>query len=177
MTHASLRDLLDAVLDQGARPLHLEVSTKDSANPADRTHESFRSHKQARTARSEVGDMNFTGAIQAHSNWKLRLVAQCRGTSSENIDVQMLAKDNACELGKWIHGLGQQYASDPRFKQLINLHAAFHKSAAAIAQMIGSGAGHRSGSPHTLPESEFGRLSVGVLLTCLMGLRSQYGDA
>jgi hypothetical protein len=120
--------------------------------------------------------MNFTGAIQAHSNWKLRLVAQCRGTSSEKIDVQTLAKDNACELGKWIHGLGQQYASDPRFKQLMNLHASFHKSAAIIAQMIGSGKATEAEALIHSPESEFGRLSVGVC-SCLMGLRAQYGDA
>jgi 2-amino-4-hydroxy-6-hydroxymethyldihydropteridine diphosphokinase len=48
VTHVLIKELLGAVLDQGARPLPGDVSTKVAANSADRTHERSRSHKRPR---------------------------------------------------------------------------------------------------------------------------------
>ncbi len=75
--------------------------------------------------------MNFSAAIQAHANWKLRLYAACHG-SPDAIDMHTLAQDNACELGKWLHGDGQRYVSEAQFGELRSAHAAFHRSAASI---------------------------------------------
>jgi hypothetical protein len=120
--------------------------------------------------------MNFSAAIQAHANWKLRLAALCQGSSREKIDIDSLAKDNVCELGKWLHGDCRKYASDPKFQELVNTHAAFHRSAAAIAKMAGSGKAAEAEASINSRESEFGKISVQVV-GLLMGFRGRYGDA
>ena len=76
--------------------------------------------------------MNFNDAIQAHTNWKLRLDNFARGTLAENLDVAALRKDDVCALGKWLHEEGKQHAADPKFAELIEAHAAFHRCAAAM---------------------------------------------
>jgi hypothetical protein len=120
--------------------------------------------------------MNFTGAIQAHTNWKLRLAAQCQAAASNTIDVQALAKDDVCELGKWLYGAGRKLASDPKFKDLVDGHARFHKSAAAIAVSIQQGKKDEALALIQAPDSEFGKLSLRVC-KCLMDLRAQHGDS
>ena len=47
--------------------------------------------------------MDFDGAIQAHTNWKLRLFSYCRGKVAEKIDMQTpLSKE---ELRKAVQSL------------------------------------------------------------------------
>jgi len=83
--------------------------------------------------------MDFEGAIKAHSTWMLRLYSYAEGTSREKLDAQMIAKDNLCELGKWIQGEGLRYGREPEFQELVKAHAAFHKSAAAIVDLVDQG--------------------------------------
>lgn len=120
--------------------------------------------------------MNFSAAIQAHSNWKLRLYAACHGSPSDAIDVHTLAQDNACELGKWLYGTGQQYASDAKFGELKTAHAAFHRSAASIAKMVEGGKRTEAEALLSSPESEYCKLSVSVV-GFLMGFKTRHGDA
>lgn len=119
-----------------------------------------------------IAVFDFKTAIQAHSNWKLRLAAQCRGNSAEKIDVAALAKDNVCDLGQWLHGPGRRNASNARFRELIDAHAAFHRNAAAIAEMIGRGKGVEAEALINSRESEFGKQSLRVV-GILMELRAQ----
>ncbi len=119
--------------------------------------------------------MNFSAAILAHANWKLRLSAQCEGKTTEKIDVAALGKDDGCELGKWLHGSGQQYASDAKFHDLIQAHAAFHRSAAIIARIVAQGKGADALAQVNSRDSEFGKHSINVV-GLLMGFRSRYGD-
>jgi len=121
------------------------------------------------------GVINFTTAIQAHSNWKLRLAAQLRGTAQEKIDVRSLVRDNVCELGKWLHGEGRAHSSHPKFRELVGAHADFHRSAAEIAAMIERGRGPEAEAMLNSPESEFGKNSRHVV-AILMALRSQFGE-
>ena len=48
--------------------------------------------------------MDFDGAIQAHTYWKVRLLLYARGKAAEKIDLQTLRKDNVCA------GYGEKYA-------------------------------------------------------------------
>jgi hypothetical protein len=117
--------------------------------------------------------MDFDGAIQAHTNWKLRLFSFCKGTLPEKIDMQELEKDNLCALGKWIHGEGQGYAADPKGSDLVQAHAAFHRAAASIALMIERGRAPAAQALLNSRDSEFGKLSLKVV-GHLMDLRSRY---
>ena len=69
-----------------------------------------------------MNNMDIDGAIQAHSDWKLRLLNLARGTTSEKVDLEALRTDNHCALGRWLHGDGQKYAEDARFAKLLETH-------------------------------------------------------
>ena len=116
--------------------------------------------------------MDFDSAIQAHTNWKLRLFSYSHGSVVKKIDVQTLMKDNVCALGQWLHGDGRKYAADPKFKQLKETHAAFHQCAAAVGAMVDRGQPAAAAALLKSPESEFNRLSIRVV-GLLMGLRRQ----
>ena len=118
---------------------------------------------------------NFSSAIQAHTNWKLRLATNCKIASLEKIDVAALAKDNVCALGKWLHGDGRAHVAHARFRELVDAHAAFHRSAAALAALIERGKREEAAALINSRDSEFGKLSLRVV-AILMALRSELGD-
>ena len=122
-----------------------------------------------------IAVFNFSSAIQAHTNWKLRLAASCRSASAEKIDVAALAKDNVCALGKWLHGDGRAHDSHARFRELVDAHAGFHRSAAALAVLIEHGKPDEAAVLLNSRDSEFGKLSLRVV-GVLMALRSELGD-
>jgi hypothetical protein len=54
------------------------------------------------------GEENFHGlnmkdAIDAHIRWKTRLQRQLEGEADEQLEVAVVAADNHCVLGKWMH--------------------------------------------------------------------------
>jgi len=82
--------------------------------------------------------IDLTTAIKAHADWrsKLRQGAQ-KGTQ---MDVATIGRDDCCELGKWLHGVGQaKCGTKPSFVSLIAAHQGFHKEAAKVAQTINQG--------------------------------------
>lgn len=119
--------------------------------------------------------MNFSTAIQAHTNWKLRLYSCCSASSKDVIDIPGLAKDNLCDLGKWLHGGSHECAADPQFGELISAHAAFHRAAASIAAMIASGKKAEAAALIDSPESEYSKLSLQVV-GLLMDFRKRHGN-
>ena len=77
-------------------------------------------------------------AIGAHGSWKLRLrMAAMKG---ERSDVTAAAGDcHACDFGRWLDSLPADMRAQPEARETIDLHAAFHKSAGRVAQMIAQG--------------------------------------
>ncbi|MBP7362117.1 MAG: CZB domain-containing protein, partial [Nitrospira sp.] len=48
--------------------------------------------------------------------------------------------DNRCEFGKWLYSLaGTPAATDPYYKEILELHKAFHKVAATVVTKVQSG--------------------------------------
>ncbi|MDP3617298.1 MAG: methyl-accepting chemotaxis protein, partial [Rhodoferax sp.] len=78
-------------------------------------------------------------AIQAHANWRMKLrTAALRG---EQLDADTVARDDCCELGKWLHGAGQsKYGGKPSFVELTDSHRDFHQEAGKVARTINRGA-------------------------------------
>ena len=76
--------------------------------------------------------MDLGNAIEAHLQWKVRLRMFINGSSAERLDPAVIARDNQCELGKWIHGPATAYASRPCYVALKGAHAEFHASAARV---------------------------------------------
>ena len=72
--------------------------------------------------------MNFDQVIFAHSDWKNHFKHYLEG--KEKLDEQTVAKDNVCELGKWLAGEGARHAQLPEYRDLKEKHTQFHLTAA-----------------------------------------------
>ena len=108
--------------------------------------------------------MDIDHAMQAHVNWKTRLKEYCSSKRTENLDPNMIGKDNQCELGKWIQGEGNsEYGTLPDFAELKTTHAMFHRSASEIVRLANSNnipeAQRRLGDP----ESDFRKKTTQVI--------------
>ncbi len=76
---------------------------------------------------------NMKKAIDAHVAWTDRLAAQINGVSSETLDISIVASDDHCVLGKWIHSVGNKsYGHLPEFAELKDEHARFHHKAGNV---------------------------------------------
>ncbi|MBL0147461.1 MAG: cache domain-containing protein [Ideonella sp.] len=86
-----------------------------------------------------LADFDFDKAIDAHRQWKVTLRRAI--ADRERLDADTLCKDDQCPLGQWIHGPGgKQWAHKPRFVELTERHAEFHREAGGVAKRINSGA-------------------------------------
>ena len=83
--------------------------------------------------------MNFEEAITAHSQWKIRLQGVISGTNKEVLDPQIVAKDDRCALGQWIHGEARKYELLPEYADLVKDHARFHRCAAEVLHAAQTG--------------------------------------
>lgn len=82
--------------------------------------------------------MNLDNAIDAHAQWKIRLRTAIQ--TKEALDAAKIAREDQCELGKWLHGEAKaRYGHAPVFAELLKRHAAFHVAAAEVANAIGAG--------------------------------------
>jgi len=80
-----------------------------------------------------VAGLNFKTAIDAHMAWKSRLMKVIEGTQTEELDVEVVSRDDQCLLGKWINGPGsRKFGSLREFQELKMDHARFHLSAGDI---------------------------------------------
>lgn len=86
-------------------------------------------------AAQDIGTFDFSSAIEAHRQWKVRLRAAI--AEHGKLDVQTLCRDDKCPLGQWLHGPGgARWGQRPLFVELVERHAAFHRTAAEVAQTI-----------------------------------------
>jgi Chemoreceptor zinc-binding domain len=100
-------------------------------------------------------------AIAAHVNWKLRIHALLSGKLLEKLDPTAIAKDDVCELGKWIHSDAWSEMPKPQHSELLATHADFHREAARIVRE--KYAGHKIGLEAIDSDSLFGKLTTRVV--------------
>lgn len=87
-------------------------------------------------AELEEDDVNFQKWILAHRDWRRRLVAYIEGGSKEELDENVICRDNQCELGKWIYGHGSKFYNGlPVFHQMVRDHATFHQCAGHVVKI------------------------------------------
>lgn len=79
-------------------------------------------------------------AIGAHGMWKSRLKIAI-DTGKSEVPVEVIRQDNHCVFGKWLYGSSLTAAdkSSSHYKTVKDLHAAFHKSAAQVAELALAG--------------------------------------
>ncbi len=77
-------------------------------------------------------------AIGAHGAWKVKLRQNIDGTLA--LVPAEVGVDNRCEFGKWLYSLaGTPISTDPRYKEILELHKAFHKIAATVVTKVQAG--------------------------------------
>ena len=97
--------------------------------------------RRAMSSISETVEMHpLRKAITAHAGWKTNLrKAIDTGRVPEGIDRSKAARSDACAFGQWLRQ-GEGDAADPRFAPKVSdLHARFHREAAAILETAVSG--------------------------------------
>ena len=83
----------------------------------------------------DIGDLNVDKVIGAHAQWKTKFRAAIN--RKEHLDAETIAKDDCCELGKWIHGPAKlRLGRNPQFTELLRSHHRFHTEAGEIARVI-----------------------------------------
>lgn len=108
--------------------------------------------------------MTAKDAINAHVNWKLRIHALLSGKLPDKLDPAAIARDNACDLGKWIYGEAKNLVPGPAYAELKATHADFHREASRIVSEVY--AGRPVGLQAIEMDSPFGKLTtriVGIL--------------
>lgn len=91
--------------------------------------------------KEEMAGLNFKTAIDAHMKWKQRLKAVIEGTSTEQLDPDVIGRADQCALGEWITGeANQRYRNNKLFQEVREHHAQFHRSAAAVLRAAQAGA-------------------------------------
>jgi len=115
----------------------------------------FRLNRTDPAAEVEAAGMDFEDAIDAHQRWKRRLTAFLAGRG-EALDANVVARDDKCALGCWIHGDGKKCTGEHDFEHLRGLHARFHKSAAEVIRCHERG---DTDAADTLLNNEFSSLS------------------
>ena len=79
--------------------------------------------------------MDLNEAIRKHARWKAWF--QQAVSDGEPMDAAILAKDNQCDLGKWLYGEAQAlYGMRPAHALCLTRHAAIHVEAARIAAVL-----------------------------------------
>lgn len=83
------------------------------------------------------GEFDFSEAIAAHSQWKIKL--RNAAESGEQLDVATVSRDDCCPLGKWIHGDGKRWGHCPSFTRLTSRHKDFHQQVGHVAKVANDG--------------------------------------
>jgi len=79
--------------------------------------------------------MDLNEAIQKHAQWKFRFHQAL--LKNESMDAGVIAKDNQCELGKWLYGDAKTlYGQRQAHAQCLARHADFHTEAGKVAGTI-----------------------------------------
>lgn len=79
--------------------------------------------------------MNFDEARQKHADWRVKFRSAI--TRKEKLDPAAIAKDDRCDLGKWLHGEAKaKYSGLPSYRECVERHAHFHLEASKVAESI-----------------------------------------
>lgn len=79
--------------------------------------------------------MDLEQAIQKHGEWKVKFRSAI--TRHETLEAGVIAKDNCCELGKWLYGEARtRWSSLPAYRSCVAKHAEFHTAAGKVAHAI-----------------------------------------
>jgi hypothetical protein len=116
------------------------------------------SDRERAEVRSEV---SFSEAIDAHLEWKHRLISSLGNPGAESLIPDDIRLDTRCELGQWIHGAGnKRYRKFPAFTELREKHAEFHLLAHRIVELSQS---QQHEAAQALMKGDFQQTSMAIV--------------
>lgn len=129
-------------------------------------------------AGAEIAGLNFKTAVDAHMKWKVRLESYISGTSTEQLKVEVVCRDDQCPLGKWIYDQGgEKFGYSETFFDMKVHHAMFHRCAGKVLEAAQSG--DKDGATRLLNAGEYVKASerVKMLLARLFVMASEGKEA
>jgi hypothetical protein len=127
---------------------------------------------------AELAGLNFKTAVDAHMKWKVRLESYISGTSTEQLKVEVVSRDDQCPLGKWIYDQGgEKFGYSETFFDMKVHHAMFHRCAGKV--LTAAQAGDSEGATRLLNTGEYVKASerVKMLLARLFVMASEGKEA
>lgn len=127
---------------------------------------------------AEIAGLDFYQAIDFQRRWKLRLGAYVRGEARARQSWRDIARDDQCELGRWLReATTRQPQHAELLQRLREQHAALHQAAGEIVRMADDG--QRDAALHALRHGDFARAShatVARLSELFLALNQGGGD-
>jgi hypothetical protein len=127
---------------------------------------------------SELAGLNFKTAVDAHMKWKVRLESYINGTSTEELKVDVVCRDDQCPLGKWIYDKGgEKFGFSETFFDMKAHHALFHRSAGGV--LTAAQSGDKAGAMKLLHGGDYVKASerVKMLLARMFVIASEGTEA
>ncbi len=135
---------------QGKSTSYHDFKTDNNLNHVDRAEDD-----------SSLHGLNFQQAIEAHQQWKHRLLKYVEGVSQETLDPHVICCDDKCVLGIWIHTSGREsFGHLPLYSDIKDTHAQFHTVAGDIVTRKQSG--DAKGADNLLNSGLYTKLSVNL---------------
>ena len=152
---ASLRDHAQA-LQQRVSQFQLPQGGADALNH----------HEPAAGAATEF---DFQSAVEAHRAWKVTLRSAI--AQHTQLDADTLCRDDACPLGRWVHGPGEKrWGTQPVFVRLVAQHREFHQVAGDVARRINQGS-YEDAARMIGSGSRFSKASNAVVSALMQAMR------
>ena len=119
-------------LEEQAAALMREVSAFTLLDPTRKVESKRASSNQADE------EIDFDKMVAAHLAWRDRLQAYVEGRG-DKLEHAVVCRDDACALGKWIHGPGKSFGREREYAQLLDQHAQFHLCAGEVVKAVDDG--------------------------------------
>jgi methyl-accepting chemotaxis protein len=104
--------------------------------------------------------MNLDTALQSHIDWKQNFRNAI--AKQQQMDVTIIAMDNCCELGIWLHGEAKvKYSILSNYSLALTKHAEFHVEAGKIASAINANS-YAEAEAMLTGDSTFTKVSIEV---------------
>jgi hypothetical protein len=81
--------------------------------------------------------MRYWSPLGAHARWIAKLREFIYGAG--DMDVDIVGRDDQCELGRWIYGVGARFRKLEEYRRAKEIHQAFHRRAVKVVTMVNRG--------------------------------------
>lgn len=110
-------------------------------------------------------DESIRAALGMHGKWKVRLRNMIE-TGQVTVDRHTVARDDACDFGKWLYSNRDRLSRHPDFQEVQELHAKFHQEVGQTISLIQDGK-HRKAAAALAITGNVSRMSARLSLVLL----------